>query len=355
MNSHATALVPIETWCYNSPRLMARGIPVDLGLLCEALLYYDSVFLHVTTQPQFAALLVWATRSGHFDQFLELVSSGAITMYDYSFHTAPIQKDGTYVLMNIQDPIQASYGTFPRRFLYHRDVEDAVPNVRRRKRMYAAFAGRVIEVKADDFGPAIENARLDNNDHRRNAIVVQAFVDELYKFQSLGRPPEVSASITTNQNDGRTNITWNINFQELARLAGPKLGFHLATPLTGGAVCNRLLWSAAERGCDLFLGAPMACLVGDKLYETVRTPARVGEIVVGLKQRVEFPDVRTLVHDGVLNLGDILEMRAKAGRFRTWLQSSADRDSDAMIAYHHEVAKESKLLGQTRKTAISLV
>jgi len=350
MAKHSTALVPIDTWAFGSPDVQAIGRSVDIGLMAEALLYFERVLLHVTTQSQFADLLRWVQRSGDFELFLSLVRDGVITMYDYSFHTGPISKDGVYSLWNIQDAVQAAYGTFHRRFLYHREVEDAVPNSRRRKALYAAFRDRVIEAKADDFGPAIENARNDFYDSRRNAVIVQAFVDELYRFRKLGRPPEIKAHITPRADGLGQDVTWNVSYDKLQELAGATVPFGNHTPLAAAGVCNRLLWSAATRQCDLYLGPPMGYLVGDKLYETVRTPARIDQVLVELKTRVEFPDVRAVVNDGALTLTEIVKLRAQAARFRMWLQSEADRDRDAIVAYHNEVAKESGLTRAARKS-----
>jgi hypothetical protein len=42
-----------------------------------------------------------------------------------------------------------------------------------------------------------------------------------------------------------------------------------------------------------------------------------------------------------LSLGDVLKLRKNARPFREWLQTQADRDRNALLAYHHEVAKRS--------------
>ena len=44
-----------------------------------------------------------------------------------------------------------------------------------------------------------------------------------------------------------------------------------------------------------------------------------------------------------------LYLRKKAKKFRTWLQEESDRDRDAIIAYHNEVAKESGFTNVSRK------
>ena len=70
MSDHVTALVPIESWCYNSPVLRANGSTVDLGLLAEALIYYDRVLINVANPLQFAEMLNWFIAQNKFEDFL---------------------------------------------------------------------------------------------------------------------------------------------------------------------------------------------------------------------------------------------------------------------------------------------
>jgi hypothetical protein len=50
-----------------------------------------------------------------------------------------------------------------------------------------------------------------------NEIVIQSLVDDIYKINSLGKPPEIQVKITPRGSD-LTDITWNIDFNELNRL-----------------------------------------------------------------------------------------------------------------------------------------
>jgi hypothetical protein len=343
--NHDTSLIPLETWCFASPGLRASGQVVDLGLLAESLLYYDKVYFNVGTPSQFASLLQRLIRSDSLDDFLAMVENGEVWAYDYSFVSAPVQIEREFAFVNIQDPVQAAYGTWPRRFLYHRDIDDVIPHARRRQKIYRAFRDRVIEAKADDFGPAVTNARQDAADPRRNKILLQSFIDELYAIKGLGRAPAVDATVRTKPDNSGHVVTWNVDFQELTRLAGPELGFHNGTPFAAAAVCNRLLHSAAQRRWDLFLPQPMAALVGDKLYETVKTPVRSTLNIERLKAEVEFPDIRALVNSNELSFRQVLELRARAKKFRQWLQMEADRDRNAIVAYHNEVSRTSGFSG----------
>lgn len=342
MTDHTRALVPIETWAFSSPALRSRDVSIDIGQFAESLLYYEQVLVNVANQQQFAQFLAWFVNQNRLSTLLSLVAEGTIQFYEYSFMTAAVHLEeiGHYDLMNIQDEKQRLPNSFEDRFLYHKEVEAIIPKGRYRSKLYQAFRGKVIEAKADEFVQAIEEARHDATDARRNALIVQSFVDEFYEYKRLGRPPQVDCTIITN-GDGSHTTTLNINVENLSKLAGPLINWNKLTPATGNAINCRFLQSASNLNCDLYLGSPMSRLVGDKLFESARACNRPGEIIQTLKDGVEFPDIRWLVNEGKLGIDEVLYFRTKAKRFRRWIQDEANRDRDALIAYHHEVAKES--------------
>ncbi len=280
-----------------------------------------------------------------------MLHDGTIKIYEYSFISAAIydEKVKSYGLMNVQDEIQAKPNTFEQRFLYHKSVEAVLPKKgRHREKVYAAFRKGTIEAKADDFGKSIDNAREDFINPQRMSLITQVFVDEIYRIRKLGRPPQIHATILP-RGGTRHDINLDIDLRKIIELAGPKLNFHPSTPLTAAALSNRLIWSAAKLNSDLYLPSPMSALIGDKLYESAEVVNKAGDVIEDLKAKVEFPDIRSLVNDGKLAFSDVLSIRNKAQKFRGWLQTESDRDRDAIIAYHNEVAREVGLLGASRK------
>lgn len=145
------------------------------------------------------------------------------------------------MLLNIQGSLQAQPNSFEQRFLYHAAIEAVLPKARHRSKLYRAFRDRVIEVKADQFGAAIENAKTDHLDSELSALVVQYFVDELYGFCGLTDRPTVVA-----QREGEPapyTMHFNVNFGDLGHLTGTNLNVHPGTPLSGSIHANR--WSLA--------------------------------------------------------------------------------------------------------------
>jgi len=344
MSNHQSALVPLETWTFSSPDLYITGKEVDIGLFAESLIYYDSVYV-VPGNPHFFSLfLKWFSDQGMLEDFRLLVRDGVIKVYDYAFLTTAVEKEGIYSIWNIQDEKQEIENVFEQRYLYNPEVEKILPKKsRNRIKFYSAFRENVIEVKAESFEKAVEDARNDLEDPERSSLIIQAFVDELYSLKNIIDIPEIKASVTKNESAGINIIDWNINFPTLSEIAKFDLKLNSGTPLTANAHSNRFIWSAANMGCDLYLPRPMSRLVGDKLYESVGKSQKLKDTIENLQSEVEFPSLRQLVNRGILSFTDILAIRRKSIKFRTWLQTEVERDRDAIIAYHNELAKETGL------------
>ena len=327
---------------------------VDIGLIAESLLYYDEVLLNFTSQPQLAEFLSWlaprrrsSSTQDSFAAFLDLLEEGAVGFYDYSFHATPVlvHPSGMYDVLNLTDRLQDQPNSFNDRYIRHQDVR-AVLSSEQLAMLTAASTGKSIEVKASEFGAAIENALSDIKDPRRGSLVVQRFVDELFDMYALA-PPAVTS--TTETNGDKTRVTWNVDFAQLHDMAGAEINFGPQTPISAAVNSNKLLWSSATLDCDLFLPSPLSSLVCDKLAESIRSAIKISVVIDRLKQDVEFPDVQRLVNEGHFTLRDVVALRKNARRFRSWLQAEGERDRDAIIAYHHEVAKDSSLVRANRK------
>ncbi|HVL14875.1 MAG TPA: hypothetical protein VM529_20055, partial [Gemmata sp.] len=172
MSDHTRALVPLESWSYQSPSLRAAGIEVDFGLFGESLLYYDQVILNVSNQPQLASLLRWTKTHEVYDDLLALLEEGTVSFYEYSFDSAPVEYQNEYTLLNIQDSAQVAPNSFEQRVLNHRCVREVVPERTDYERLCRAFRDRVTEVKAEQFGHAIRNAEADLHDPQRLALIM---------------------------------------------------------------------------------------------------------------------------------------------------------------------------------------
>jgi hypothetical protein len=362
-NDHTTAIVPLQCWAYESPLLRRARTTIDIGLLAEALIYYDRVLLipvsevpvakvldksatsNGPTRPfdmswrlSFIALIEWFYHRGIYDDLVSMFSDGTLGIYHYAFYTMPVLHDGTYSCWNMQDADEkAGSDTFVKRCLGGRDLERVVPRARHRAQLYRAIDGHIAEVHADQFSRAVENARLDFVDAGASAVALQSFLDDVKMLLPKDMQRDVKV-MATDDGRGHTRLTFNLNFGAIAEALAP-LEFGIPTPLCGLAHSNRLVWSAAISNCDLYLPTPVSRLVNAKLVESSRAQTNARHLIETLEAKIDFPDIRNLINDELLEFGDVLKIRRRSGRFREWLQAQAGRDREALIAYHHEVAR----------------
>jgi hypothetical protein len=345
--SHTTALVPLETWSYHSPRLAIAGKRVDVGGLAEALIYYENVFANVQRTSDLEFIVGRFAQDRALDSFRSLVASGNLRIFNFAFDSMPFENEGLHGLANFQGEDQIEPGWIDRGIVNRLPLDRWVTKSRHRKSIIQGIRANAIEVKAKEFGVAIDNALHDLEEPRRAALLVQALMDDVHDLLPDGKRPEVTAEVTSGPK-GRTTVKWSVDLKAIGlEIKDYRLDAH--TPVAAAVQSNRLVWAAARHNLDLFSGPSLSRLIGDKLFEIASRGTRTQDVLEQLETEVEFPDVRSLVNSGRLPLSEVVRIRAKAGRFRTWLQDEAERDRNAIIAYHHEVAKESGLTKMGRK------
>jgi hypothetical protein len=362
MSDHSLAFVPLGAGYHQSTDIFARGRPVDTGLLAEALVYYDRVLMNVDSPLQFSQLISWLIQQGlSVANITALFRAGVFGFYNFAFTTNPYVEFESFErvhikgLFNIQDRTMLEPKSFFKRFVEFQPLRECFENSGQFERFVSALEGRVIEVKADDIGAsAIENAYRDFLNPKRSALMAQELVNEIYRIKSLGKPPNISVEVT-DRGGGEFTIGWNIPLNRLPALeVESNIKAAVTLPLSTAAAANKYLWATDKLKCDLYLSRPMSALVGDKLFEaaqaTLRSPTKASDVIQELEARVEFPNLRRLVNLDKIDFPKILEIRKKATKFRRWLQSEADRDRDAIIAYHQEVAKESGFTDVAHRT-----
>lgn len=352
MSDHSLAIVPLGAGYHQSTDLFARGRPIDTGLLAEALIYYDRTLINVDNPVQFSQLISWLIQQGlSAPNLISLFRDGILGIYDFSFLTNPfvdfLPHDGVQIhgLYNFQDSTMEQPNSFFKRFLEFPPLRECFEDNQIFEEFVAALDGRVVEVKAAEIGAnAINNAYADYLNPQRSALMAQLLVNEIYRIKKLGTPPQVSVSIR-DLGEGDFNVDWNIRLNRLPALeADTNIKAAVTLPLSMAAQANKYLWAADKMKCDLYLARPVSAVVGDKLFEAedaaVKSKVKTQNVIGDLELRVEFPDLRRFVNLDKIDFNRILEIRKKSQKFRRWLQSEGDRDRDAIIAYHQEVAKE---------------
>jgi hypothetical protein len=183
LNDHTTALVPIEAWAYQSPDLRRQGRQIDIGLLAEALIYYDRVLVvpesqatyakvfepwqqppqpteqPTTPQPSlhspFVEFVDWFAARDDLGSLIALLKAGELAIYHYAFRSVPFEKDGSFNVINMQAADEGTGPTFMRKLFADRGLERVVTKARQREQLYRALEKAVIERHANELdGPS---------------------------------------------------------------------------------------------------------------------------------------------------------------------------------------------------------
>lgn len=361
MSNHSLAFVPLASGYVQSTDIFALGRPVDTGLLAEALIYYDRVFVHVDNPVQFSQLISWLIQQGlPVRSIIQLLKDEVLGIYNFAFTTNPYvdfqPPDGVQIhgLYNIQDAVMLEPNSFHKRFIEFDPLRECFSRESEFDEFVKALEGRVVEVKADEIGShAIDNAYADFLNPERSALLAQQLVNEIYRLKGLGKPPTIEVKVR-NLGEGAFNIDWNYPLNRLPALEGQtNIKAAVTIPLSAAAEANKYLWAADRLKSDLYLARPVSAFVGDKLFEAEATAVaaklKAQNIIEELELRVEFPDLRRYMNLDRIDFNHVLAIRKRAKKFRQWLQSEGERDRDAIIAYHREVASDSGFANVARR------
>jgi hypothetical protein len=362
MSDHSVAFVPLGAGYHQSMDVFALGRAIDTGLLAESLIYYDRILLQVDNPVQFSQLISLLIQQGlTVTNIVALFRDGVFGIFNFTFTTHPYvdfespESIKIHGLYNIEDASMQVPNSFSKRFLEFGPLREVFENAAEFDQFVASLEGRVIEVKPDEIGSsAIDNAYADFLNSDRSALMSQELVNEIYRIKALGKPPKVSVEVNEIEH-GQFRVGWNIPLNQLPAVEiETNINAAGTLPLSTAVEGNKYLWVSDRLNCDLYLVRPISAMVGDKLFEAaetaLRSRIRTRNVIEELEIQVEFPDLRRQVNLDNIDFPQVLEIRNKAKKFRQWLQSEADRDRNALLAYHREVAKESGFTKVARKT-----
>jgi transcriptional regulator with XRE-family HTH domain len=379
--SHKSALVPLATGYFQSPELFVKGQVADTGLLAESLIYYDVVYAHVDNPEQFAGLISLLIQQGlSYEKLTELVEEGVLRFYN-TVWIMPFmgygRNDMVSSLWAIREEAMNQPDYFSKKFLEFQGLKSSFSTFSNFNKKYfdrfrkAAEKTAISLTNEDVTAGVINNAYDDFLNPKRNVLIVKNLLKEVYKANNFKKSPfvrvkiqEVSSNyhqVAQNLNSyvvGRNldndeykiyEVEYNSdlinNLKILENTKTPLVRGLSTLPLSQSGMSNLIIRSAERLNSDLFLASPISKTIGDKLYEIgefekQQKQIKISEIVENLETEVEFPDLRRYVNEGKIEFDKVLEIRKKAKQFREWLQIETDRDRNAIIAYHNEVAKE---------------
>lgn len=391
MSNHKLALVPIASGHFQSPELLAAGRKADTGIFAEALVYYDSVYVHVDNPEQFADFISLLIQQGlSLESLNELIEEGSLGFYaTVTMHPFMGYGLGPRTIVSsfhsIQEKAMLEPNYFTKRFLEFEGLQGRLHDLsgfdRKTFDKFRQLAEKnAIAFSSEDIGDDIvDSAYEDFLNPVRCKHITKSIFEEYYRARNLGEVPDFDVKIREMGNDNYVEIANNPHSAVIGRhlsnggYTAYEVDFSISTnnlksletgnpiiafptlPLSCAGVSNLYIKSAGKLKCDLFLPKPMSNIIGDKLYEIddlgiSRKHTRVKNVIENLEAKVEFPDLRNLVNASEINFNKVLEIRKNAKPFREWLQTEAERDGDAIVAYHGEVARQSGFTNIDKKS-----
>lgn len=329
----------MDTNAYSSPRLRAAGKHADVGLLAQSLLYYDTVVVHAETDRAFLEVVQWFAESHQVPFLIQMMRSGHFSFLHYTFQQLTHQRPTGWSLVNVQGPNWDSGRHFEDWFLQLPRVRSALGHAPHHAQLIAALKDTVLEVSSKHLAGIVEEAMRDVRDAERASMLLEPLIH--YSGVHEDGVSGTQRVDVEKIDDGRSTLRSPVSFDRLS--AALELPVGPPQILGGAAASTRAIATAHRFGLDITASEPMSDLVGDKLLQLSRRETRVQEAIEQIVRDTDFPDIRTLVQQGRLSARNILELRASTARFREWLQGTAERDVDALVQYHHEVASQTRL------------
>lgn len=350
MSNHSKVFVLLEAWTYNSPQIKFLGKEIDIGLFAESLIYYDEIYINFTSVNQFNEFLVWFKNQNLINSLIKLFKDGILKIYYYPFETSAyfINEKKFYTIRNtiwVNNPKTLEFDSFEKKYLYTKEVKEITGDKKTRSSLLKEIRNNLIVANSNDYNDIIENANSDFIIPERCQLIVQYFINEACSILNIKNVPKITVNFNYNRSDKSSGtILISKDFFDISNQLRNKMIIGESLPLTAAGRCNRLIKTASLLNSDILLSNPMSNLVGDKLYEISSKNIKLQDIIEQLNKEVEFPNIRQLVNDNILTLENIIDIRKKSIKFRKWLQSEADRDRNAIIAYHYEISKKIGLL-----------
>lgn len=387
MSNHKIALVPLATSQQQTPELFYKGTKADTGLFAESLIYYDTVYAHFDNGEQFASFISLLIQQGlTYQQLIELVEDETLKF----FKTVSVHP---YMGTGRSDIITSFYAMeedaiklpdyFEKRFLDTDFLRDSFSNLSYFNQSDFDKFCQVAKVNSLTFDNQVISSGLVDNAYEdflnvdRYKQIVNSILDKIYSINGLGKVPDFEVKIREMNPQNMNEISKNLNSTVVGRnledgeyriyevdckipVKGLKdadtfINMFRTLPLSIAGVANLYVRSAGKLKCDLFLPNPISQIIGNKLYEISdleisKRDIKTQNVIEDLKIEVEFPNLHSLVNKGEIDFAKVLEIRKKGKRFREWLQSEAERDRNAFWAYHNEVARETGLTKNVRRT-----
>lgn len=353
---HSAAYVQPSFLRFPSPKLADARL--DIGSIAAAMVYYDRVIIGISASSEFAPLLRWFITAGCFDDFLSMLNSGALSIYFFP-RMMGAASEGGLVTGLVEFSTTGSGHDFEQHILGGANVIGVVGSERYHRDLRRACVRNLRLAPVDARNDAARNAEQDFFDGPRCSPYLKAWMRRAAQLGLIDEGFDVSVEANVQflpNNRVGHQLIWKANSVVTRNASLVEVLPDPAMLLSEAGRLNQSVQAALNLHSDLWPIPLASDIVVSKLAEAARI-TKAHQIIERLDAEVDFPDIAELVNKGTLSAKDILHIRAKAGRFRLWLQSEGERDRNAILAYHNEVSKASGLqkLGRSALTIASIV
>jgi hypothetical protein len=309
------------------------GIPIDLGFLAEALVFYQRV--HVIADSEMFKSLV---RICGYDSLVELLEMGVLAI-DYSENSPMVVEHRAFTPYKVYD--FGMVGTEEQKFQnlapkFFEELTGKTGKGRRRAHRISQLV-RVFGYDASLSAEALEDAF--DGEYMRNAIsaLLRRFLPE-YRI-----PSDFVFRLHKDIQGCRleTNMDFEVASKALGKTADPALPL-----LTPGSLLSHVIGTrrdlrpAAEYAADLAVSEPTSiaasCKFGHLIARSVgrRADIQAFENLVFDESRC----IREAVNSGERNFDDVLRLVNAGMKFKEWLKKSS-QDADLVKEYCREVTR----------------
>jgi hypothetical protein len=319
-----------ERICIN--RQDPAGLPIDLGFLAEALVFYQRVHL-IADSEMFKSLV----RVCGYDSLVEMLEMGVLAI-DYSENIPMVVEHSAFTPYKVYDfgmvgTQEQKYQNLAPKFL--EEIFGGSGKARRRAHRLSKLV-RVFSYDASLSAEALQDAFDD--EYMQNAIsaLLRRFVPEY-------RIPQAFVFRLRKDIQG-SRLETNMDF-ELASKARKAVdsGSPVLTPgnlLSHVIGARRELRPAAEYSADLAVSEPTSIVASRKFEQLLSRSAGKLEHIKAFENLV-FNDsrcIREAVNGGQRSFDDVLRLVKAGSKFKEWL-SNSPLDADLVKEYCKEVTR----------------
>lgn len=323
--------VPLNCWAFQSPDEDEAGHKANLGALAEALLYYERVWLELSSPEQLAWLISRLAASGSLSDFCSAVSDGEVSFFVRNFFLLPATgRGGTTRLWYVSDPRNDDH-YFSRDVLRSEVVREAFPAPRVFREFARAAESSVVLAGSVAFQGAIDAAHLSLQDPRRVQQLGQHLADWHFR-RKFGREAPLLKCGLVRTSPAAYNLEWSPSIESLESALGYELtGLRRHLPMSAMGEVHHLARTASILDSDIWGPPVMGGAVNDWLTE-VSDPVSGSASTLEVRRVLGLPDIARSVNSGQIPLATVLRWRTRSQKFRTWLQTIDPADVDELAA-----------------------